>query len=66
MTNAIERIVDTYVALNDRKALEELLAHRQKLILGLESDPGTITGRTVREISSEILVIKSGLTRLSK
>jgi len=40
MSNAVEKIVDTYVQLNDHQALEDLRTYRQRLAFHLKARTG--------------------------
>ena len=40
MSEAIQRIVDAYVRFNNRRALEDLMMHRQRLAIDLKSRTG--------------------------
>ncbi|MBJ7407770.1 MAG: hypothetical protein JHD07_32600, partial [Bradyrhizobium sp.] len=40
MPNAIEQIVDAYVRLKNRRGLDELMMHRQRLAVDLKSKSG--------------------------
>jgi hypothetical protein len=64
MKNAIERIVDAYVRLNDRQALEDLIAHRRKLAADLAGRWNYDISVPLRQIDDEIAVIEAGLQRL--
>ena len=62
---AMRNIVDTYVRYGNRKALDELRAHRERLIAGLK----TLTGpydisKPIALIEDEIAVIEAGLAKL--
>ena len=61
MSNAIELIVDGYVRLNDRKSLEDLLAHRQKLLGDLQGRSGFDYSSAIRPLKEEISAIEAGL-----
>jgi hypothetical protein len=45
MPNAIELIVDGYVSLNDRRALDDLRMQRRKLAVDLKALTGLIAGQ---------------------
>lgn len=64
MSTAIELIVDGYVRLNKRKALDDLLAQRRKLANDLRMRDGFDFSKTIRQIVDEITVIEAGLARL--
>ena len=61
--SAIEQIVDAYVRLGNSGALEDLLAHRQKLALGIEGrnlDYSALPGH----LENDIKTIVRGLDKL--
>jgi hypothetical protein len=62
---AISRIVDTYVRYGNRKALDEMRAHRGRLLVGLMALTGTydVSG-PMAQIEGEIAVIEAGLAKL--
>lgn len=64
MPNAIELIVDGYVSLNDRRALDDLRMQRRKLAVDLKALTGFDCRRTVQQIEEDIVVIEAGLARL--
>jgi hypothetical protein len=66
MTDAIKCIVDGYVSLKNRQALEELRAHRQRLRKQLEDQPSSWidTSRTIKLFEDDLRVIESGLAQL--
>jgi hypothetical protein len=61
MASAIELIVDSYVQLGDRDALQILLDRRQKLAFHLQSIVGYDVGRVLQEIKDDIVIISAGL-----
>ena len=65
MKTAIELIVKTYVRLNNRRALEEMLLHRQRLWVDLNTRSSTfdVTG-PIGQIDEEIEVLKAGIAEL--
>lgn len=65
MLNAVEKIVDTYVQLNDRHALGDLRTYRQKLAVLLKAQMGLDFSLLIGQIDAEIAVIEAGLDRLS-
>jgi hypothetical protein len=65
MSEAIERIVDAYVRFNNRRALEDLMLHRQRLAIDLKSRTGFDFSLPIRQVDEEIAVIEAGLERLS-
>lgn len=64
MSKAAKSIVSGYVLLKNRKALEDLLAHRQHLLDGLKRVCGIDPKQVVDQIRQEIAVIEAGLERL--
>lgn len=77
MSKAIELIVDGYVRLNDRKALDDLRGQRRRLAdnlaeacAGLADDLKGRTGfdfdKTIEQLQDEIVAIEAGLARLDE
>ena len=66
MSNAVEKIVDTYVQLNDHQALEDLRTYRQRLAFHLKSRTGLDFSVLVDQIDAEIAVIEAGVDRLNR
>jgi hypothetical protein len=66
MPAAIELIVRTYVRLKKRRALEELLLHRQRLALDLRRRSGLAVSGSLRQVEEDIAAIKAGLAELGK
>jgi len=64
MPSAIEQIVDTYVRLKNRRGLEELMMHRQRLAVDLKGRSGYDFSLPIGQIDKEIAVIEAALTRL--
>jgi hypothetical protein len=64
MSGAIELIVEGYVSLKDRKALDELRIQRRKLIADLDACTGIDCTSTIQQIEEDIVVIEAGLARL--
>ena len=64
MSNAIEQIVDAYVRLKNRRGLEELMMHRQRLAVDLKGRSGYDFSLPIGQIDKEIAVIEAALTRL--
>ncbi|SFJ51796.1 hypothetical protein [Bradyrhizobium sp. Gha] len=67
MPSAIEQIVDAYVRLKNRRGLDELMMHRQRLAVDLKSRS---SGRydfsvPIDKIDEEIAIIEEGLSRLT-
>jgi hypothetical protein len=66
VSESVRLIVNAYVQLRDRQAIEELREHRQMLreklqaIAGGDFDPG----RSIRLIDSDLHEIDAGLARL--
>ena len=66
MSETIERIVDAYVKLRNRKALEELRAHRHRLATELKSINSPLDlSSSIKQLEEEIAVIEAGLTMLN-
>ena len=64
MPSAIEQIVDAYVRLKNRRGLDELMMHRQRLAVDLKSRSGYDFSLPIDKIDAEIAVIENGLSRL--
>jgi hypothetical protein len=64
MPNAIELIVDGYVTLQDRRALDDLRMQRRKLAVDLKALTGFDCRTTIQQIEEDIIVIEAGLARL--
>jgi hypothetical protein len=65
MSEAIELIVDAYVKLRARKALEDLKAHRQRLASELKSINTVLDlSSSIKLIEDEIAVVEAGLVKL--
>lgn len=65
MPNAIEQIVDAYVRLKNRRGLDELMMHRQRLAVDLKSRSGAYDfSLPIDKIDEEIAIIEKGLNRL--
>jgi hypothetical protein len=66
MSNAIEQIVDAYVRLKNRRGLDELMMHRQRLAVDLKSKSGSYDfSLPIGKIEAEIAIIEAGLARLA-
>jgi hypothetical protein len=67
MSKAIEQIVETHVRYGNRRALEDLRAHWQKLALDLKtrSGMGWDFSLPIGQIEEELFVIETGLDRLT-
>ena len=64
MSEAIERIVGAYVKLRNRKALEDLKAHRHRLVSEIKSFCGVIdVSSQIKQLENEIAVIDAGEAR---
>lgn len=67
MSAAITQIVDGYVKLQDRRALEALQVHRRKLIITMQSLRGPFdAGKPIRQNQNELAIIEAGLVRLGE
>jgi hypothetical protein len=66
MSKAIELIVDGYVKLGARKALENLKTHRHRLANELKSlNVPLDLSSSIKQLEEEIAVIDAGLARLN-
>ena len=68
MSEAVKLIVEGYLSLKDRGALEELRAHRQRLRKELHDRSSSgfeVVGRTTQLIDEELNVIESAIHRLA-
>ncbi|WFU37344.1 hypothetical protein QA640_22905 [Bradyrhizobium sp. CB82] len=65
MSHSLELIVDGYIRLRDRDALEGLLAHRRQLLRQLVSVTGIDPGHTIAQVNQEITVIEAALATLA-
>ena len=66
MSNAVEKIVDAYVQLNDSRALGDLRRYRQELAVLLKAQAGLDFSLLIGQIDTEIAVIEAGLDRLKQ
>ena len=65
MPNAIEQIVNAYVRLKNRRGLDALMMHRQRLAVDLKSRSGRFDfSLPIGQIDEEIAIIEEGLSRL--
>jgi hypothetical protein len=65
-SEAIERIVGTYVELRNRKALEDLRTHRHRLITELKSLTCSLdVSSLIKQLEPEIEFIDAGLAKLN-
>ena len=67
MSEAVKLIVEGYLSLKDRGALEELRAHRQRLRKQLRAKPSglEVVGRTTQLFDEELIVIEAAIHRLA-
>jgi hypothetical protein len=67
LTTAIEGIVTAYVALGDRRALEDLRMHRRRLAIDLKARAGGPYdfSRPIAAVHEDLAAIEAGLERLS-
>ena len=65
MSNAVEKIVDTYVQLNDHQALGDLRRYRQELAVLLKAQTGLDFSLLIGQIDAEIAVIEAGFDKLA-
>jgi hypothetical protein len=66
MSEAMKMIVDGYVRLKDREALEQLRSHRQRLRQQLGELRGSSldASRSIQTFDAEVLVIEAALEKL--
>jgi hypothetical protein len=66
MSEAMQSIVDAYVGLENRFALEEMRRHRQELKneIRMRSGQGFDFGLSLRTIDEDLSAIEDGITRL--
>jgi len=65
MSSAIAQIVDAYVRMKDRRALEELQVHRLKLIDRLQALGGPFDAASpIKQNQDELVIIEAGIARL--
>lgn len=64
MPNAIEQIVNAYVRLKNRRGLDTLMMHRQRLVVDLKSKSGYDFTLPLDQIREEIAIIEEGISRL--
>lgn len=65
MSKAIELIVNGYVRLHNRTALEQLRMHRRKMAVELKGKTGFDYSKTINQIEEEIAAIEAGLGKLA-
>jgi hypothetical protein len=63
MPSAIEQIVNTYVRLKNRRGLEAMLMHRQRLAISIK---GRVYERSpvIEKVDQDIAAIQAGLKQL--
>ncbi|MBB4366892.1 hypothetical protein GGD65_007966 [Bradyrhizobium sp. CIR18] len=66
MSLSIGLIVDGYVKLNNRSALENLLAHRRELLQQLNCVTGVDPKPAIAQVSQDITVIERALAALAQ
>jgi hypothetical protein len=64
MPSAIETIVAVYVEHKNRAALDEMLRHRQRLLMDLKNRSGFDVSLPIRNVSDDIAAIEAGLVQL--
>jgi hypothetical protein len=66
MSETIGRIVDAYIKLRNRKALEDLKDHRQRLATELKAINGPLDlSFSIKQLEGELAVIDAGLGKLN-
>jgi hypothetical protein len=66
MTEAIQKIVDVYVRLDNRQALDDLRMHRQRLVMNLKARTGYDFSLPLLQVEDELAIIETGLERLDE
>ena len=64
MSAAIEQIVETYVRLKDRRALEDMLLYRHRLAIELNSRADFDVSGPIRQVDEDIAAVKARLAEL--
>jgi hypothetical protein len=64
MSEAMAQIVDAYVGLKNRQALEDLRMHRRRLLADLQTKSGLDFSKPIEQIEEESILIESGLEKL--
>ena len=66
MSDAVKLIVDAYVSLKDRAALEEMREHRQRLRKSLQEKAGgwVDVSRSIQIFDEDIEAVETALARL--
>jgi len=64
MSHSVKLIVDAYVSLKDRKAIEDLREHRKMLRKKLQASNGIDVSSSIQLIESDLIEIEAGLVRL--
>ena len=62
MSTAIEHIVSVFVALGNRRQLEDMKLQRERAVLDLRGQSGVSV--PIRQLENEIAVIDAGLEKL--
>jgi hypothetical protein len=62
MSTAIEQVVSVFVALGNRRRLEDMKLQRQGAMLELQGQSGVSV--SIRQLENEIAVIDAGLEKL--
>lgn len=65
MSLSVELIVEGYVKLSDRDALQDILAHRQGLLRQLVTVTGIDPAQAIAQVNQEITIIEAGLATLA-
>lgn len=66
MPKAIEHIVDAYIRLDNRPALENLISHRRRLLADLRNRTGYDFSLPIGQIEEEVAVITAGLQQFDR
>jgi hypothetical protein len=67
LPSAIEGIVDVFVKLGNRRALEELRMHRRRLAIDLKARAGGSYdfSRAINQVEEDLVAIEAGLEQLT-
>lgn len=66
MSEAMKLIVDGYIKLKDRTALETLRSHRQGLLNELQPMSGLDLSRTISQIRGDLTAVETGLEQFAR
>jgi hypothetical protein len=64
VSESVKLIIDAYVSLKDREAMEDMREHRQVLRKKLQACDGIDVSSSIRLIESDLSEIEAGFARL--